>query len=316
VFAGSFSLEAAEAVCAGGGIEATGILELIGRLSAKSLLQVEDQGNEAHYRLLETLRQYASERLQDSSEESEVRRKHVEYFLKLAETAEPELVGPRVGSWLARLDQDHDNFRAALQWCLERGESELGLRLAGAFYRFWLMRGFLTEGGEWLDRLLALPGAAAPSVGRAKAVNGAAGLASNGEQERALRLAEEAVDLWRTLGEDAGLASALAFMAVATYDIGRRTGSRTAADEARAAAEAAPASRNAHSRWPGRAAIRAWPSSESATLACSPISTMSTEICVAEVRPRHTPETYQGAGGYDGMVRCAVVRPAERTHRT
>jgi non-specific serine/threonine protein kinase len=196
VFAGSFSLEAAEAVCAGGGIEATAILDLIGRLSAKSLLQVEDQGSEARYRLLETLRQYASESLQESSEESEARLKHVEYLLKLVETAEPELVGPRVGSWLARLDQDHDNFRAALQWCLDRGESELGLCLGGAFYRFWLLRGFLIEGGDWLDRLLALPGAAAPTVGRAKARTGAAGLASmSGEFDRTLRLAEEAADL-------------------------------------------------------------------------------------------------------------------------
>jgi non-specific serine/threonine protein kinase len=233
VFAGSFSLEAAEAVCAGGDIEPTKILDLIGRLSAKSLLQVEEQGSEARYRLLETLRQYASERLQESSVESEVRLKHVEYLLKLAETAEPELVGPRVGSWLASLNPDHDNFRSALQWCLERGESELGLRLAGAFYRFWLMRGFLTEGSEWLDRLLALPGAAAPSVGRAKALNGAAGLAANGQPERALRLAEEAVDLWRALGNDARLAYALAFVAVPTYDIGRRTGSRIAGDRAR-----------------------------------------------------------------------------------
>jgi non-specific serine/threonine protein kinase len=233
VFAGSFSLEAAEAVCAGGGIEPAEILDLIERLSAKSLLQVEDEGNEARYRLLETLRQYASERLQDSTEESEVRLKHVEYLLKLAETVEPELVGPRVGLWLARLDQDHDNFRAALQWCLDRSESELGLCLGGAFYRFWLLRGFLIEGGDWLDRLLALPGAAAPSVGRAKALNGAAGLAANGEPERALRLAEEAVDLWRALGDDARLAYALAFVAVPTYDIGRRTGSRIAADKAR-----------------------------------------------------------------------------------
>jgi non-specific serine/threonine protein kinase len=234
VFAGTFSLEAAEAVCAGGGIEPTEILDLVGRLSAKSLLQVEDQGSEARYRLLETLRQYASERLQESSDEPEVQRKHVEYLLKLAETAEPELWGARVGSWLARLDQDHDNFRAALQWCLDRGESELGLRLAGALYRFWLMRGFLTEGSEWIDRLLACSGAAAPSVGRAKALNGAAGLADmNALPERALRFAEEAVDLWRALGDDARLAYALAFAASPTYMIGRRTRSRPATDKAR-----------------------------------------------------------------------------------
>ncbi|HEY1296392.1 MAG TPA: LuxR C-terminal-related transcriptional regulator [Chloroflexota bacterium] len=236
VFAGSFSLEAAEAVCAGGGIEPTEILDLIGRLSAKSLLQVEHQGSEARYRLLETLRQYASERLQDTPEESEVRLKHVEYLLKLAEIAETELWGPRVGSWLARLDQDHDNFRAALQWCLERGESELGLRLAGALYRFWLMRGFLIEGSDWLDRVLALPRAAAPSVGRAKALTAAAGLEDqNGQSppERELGLAEEAADLWRALGNDAGRAYALVFVAAPTHVIGSRTGSSAASDRAR-----------------------------------------------------------------------------------
>ena len=124
---------------------------------------------------------------QDSSEESEVRLKHVEYLLKLAETAEPELVGPRVGLWLARLDQDQDNFRAALQWFLERCASELGLCLAAALYRFWLLRGFLNEGSDWLGRLLALPGAAAPTSGRAKALNAAAGLAAGSRKwERAL----------------------------------------------------------------------------------------------------------------------------------
>jgi non-specific serine/threonine protein kinase len=235
VFAGSFSLEAAEAVCVSRRIEPTEILDLIERLSAKSLLQVEDQGNEARYRLLETLGHYASQRLQDSSEESEVRLKYVEYLLELAETAEPELRGPRVGSWLTRLDQDHDNFRAALQWCLEREESELGLRLAGALYRFWLFRGFLIEGSDWLGRFLALPGAAAPSVGRAKALTGAAGLADhNGESEsRVLGLAEEAVNLWRVLGDDARLAYALAFVAGPTDVIARRTGSRSAAEKAR-----------------------------------------------------------------------------------
>jgi non-specific serine/threonine protein kinase len=256
VFAGSFSLEAAEAVCAGAGIEPADMLDLIGRLSAKSLLQVEDQGSEARYRLLETLRQYASERLQDSSEESAVRRKHVEYSLKLAETAETELWGTRVGSWLARLDQDHDNFRAALQCCLERGESELGLRLAGALYRFWLMRGFVIEGSDWLDRVLALPGAAAPTVGRAKALSGAAGLAdvnggggagaagltgvnSRAVSEKGLRQAEEAVDLWRALGDDARAAYALVFVSATTYTIGRLTNSRTTVDKARGLLEEA-----------------------------------------------------------------------------
>jgi predicted ATPase/DNA-binding CsgD family transcriptional regulator len=255
VFAGSFSLEAAEAVCAGGDIEPSEILDLIGQLSAKSLLQVEDHGSEARYRLLETLRQYAAERLQESSEESEVRRKHVEYFLKLAETAEPELWGPRVGLWLARLDQDHDNFRASLQWCLARGEAELGLCLAGDLYRFWLMRGFQSEGSDWLDRLLAFPGAAAPTVGRAKALTGAAGLTDlnrgmekralgPGEQatlleRRVLGLAEQAADLWRALGNDARVADALILVANPTYVIGRRIRSQTTVDKARGLLEEA-----------------------------------------------------------------------------
>ena len=255
VFAGSFSLEAAEAVCAGVGVEPTEILDLIGRLSAKSLLQVEDQGSEARYRLLETLRQYALERLQDSSDEPEVRHKHAEYLLKLAETAEPELWGPRVGSWLARLEQEHDNFRAALQWCVECGESELGLCLAGDLYRFWLMRGFQTEGSNWFDRLLALPGAATPTVGRAKALTGAAGLADvkRTSEKTALRLAEQATPLetrvmglseqaaglWRALGNDARVADALILVANPTYVIGRRTRSQTVVDKARCLLEEA-----------------------------------------------------------------------------
>jgi predicted ATPase len=119
VFAGSFSLEAAEAVCPGEGIHTTAVLELVTSLLDKSLVQVVAQGGEARYGLLETVRQYVLERLGESGETALLGGRYAEYYLDLMEKAEPELRGKLQGVWLERLDRNYDNLRAALSWALD-----------------------------------------------------------------------------------------------------------------------------------------------------------------------------------------------------
>ena len=117
----------------------------------KSLVVVEDQGEEARYRLLETVRQYGREKLEESGEAERVRRRHANYYLALAEEAERGLSGSDQAPWLARLETEHDNLRAALRWSLGGGEAELGLGLAAALWSFWYTRGHLSEGRRWLE---------------------------------------------------------------------------------------------------------------------------------------------------------------------
>ena len=155
VFAGGWTLEQAEEVCVGQGIEAWEVLDVLGSLVNKSLILPEERDGEAHYRLLETIREYVLERLAMSGEQVEFRRRHAGYYLRQAEAAEPELHGPRQGRLLNQLETEHDNLRAALAWSLASGEAALGIRLAGALSGFWYLRGYVSEGRGWLERALA-----------------------------------------------------------------------------------------------------------------------------------------------------------------
>jgi predicted ATPase/DNA-binding SARP family transcriptional activator/DNA-binding CsgD family transcriptional regulator len=206
VFAGGFSLEAAEAV--GESIEQTDVLESFLALVDKSLVVAVPMGGGAvRYRMLEPIRQYGLELLEESGEVEEVRRRHAEFFLSLAEEAEPELRGPRQGEWLERLELDHDNFRAALSWMLERGEAQLGLRLSGALGELWFMYGHLDEGRRWLEATLA-SGDEAPA--RIKALLHAALAAwEQLDYEHSEAFGEEAATLARRLGDAAATARAL-----------------------------------------------------------------------------------------------------------
>jgi non-specific serine/threonine protein kinase len=136
-FAGGWTVESAEGVCSGDGIEADAVLDLLAQLVDKSLVLAERHGDEMRYRYLETLRQYALEELRNAGEEGRLRRRHCEWFVDLAERAEPELVGPHQATWLERLEREHDNLRAALRWAVDNDEAELGSRLGAALWRFW-----------------------------------------------------------------------------------------------------------------------------------------------------------------------------------
>jgi tetratricopeptide (TPR) repeat protein len=159
--------------------------------------------------MLQTIQEYALYRLIESGEREELRRRHVEWYLALAEEAEPELLGPAQGAWVRRLEADAANLRAAMGWSLESGEVESGLRIAGAIIRFWSVRGHMSEGRRWLDQALERNGIA-PAV-RAKAVY-AAGYAAlgQGDYSEAMRRFEESLALYRGLGDTRGVARSLA----------------------------------------------------------------------------------------------------------
>jgi non-specific serine/threonine protein kinase len=211
VFAGGWSLEAAEAVRAGDGVDAGAVLDLLGRLVDKSLVLAEEQDGAVRHRLLDTLRQYGRECLAMSGGPEAVQRRHSAFFLALAEQAEPELAGAQQGVWLARLEQEHDNLRAVLQWTIERREAELGLRLAGALSQFWSTHGHLSEGRRWLEGLLAVAGNSGAALAvRAKAVSGAGLLAEDqSDYHRGAALWEKGLALFRDLGDKLGTAWSL-----------------------------------------------------------------------------------------------------------
>ena len=190
----------------------------------KSLLRKRDtSAGEPRYWMLETIREYATERLDASDEADELRHRHGEHFLALAEEAEPLLRGPSPKDWLDRLEREHDNLRVALDRLEAAGESELALRLAGAVSDFWQIRGHLAEGRRRLER--ALHADEHPTAARARALNGAADLAIvSGDVATGRLRAEEALALHRTLGDARGTASsnwALGYVAVEEGDLTR-----------------------------------------------------------------------------------------------
>jgi non-specific serine/threonine protein kinase len=200
VFAGSFSLEAAEAICAGEPGEAYDVLAVLSSLIDKSLVQVEERRGEARYRLLETVRQYGQDKLQEFAEAAKVRRTHRDWYARLAEQAEAETQEARQLSVLDRLEAEHDNLRAALGWSLEQQEAETAAQIGASIRLFWLLRGYMSEGRSWLER--ALSGFSEQTAVRAKALNAAAILASlQDDYQRAKTLAEESLELSRELGE-------------------------------------------------------------------------------------------------------------------
>jgi predicted ATPase/DNA-binding CsgD family transcriptional regulator len=200
VFAGGWTLEAAEAAGSRDGVEESEVLDLLSGLVAKSLVMVEptEQGG-VRYRLLEPIRQYALEKLEQSREIEDVKRAHAEYFLALVEEAEPELIGPRKAEWLERLEGELDNLRAALSWARARGEADSSLRLAGTLMSFWFWEGHYGEGRRWLEGALSQEGSTS-ALARAKALGAASLLASQlsdyararGAAEEGLRLSKEA----------------------------------------------------------------------------------------------------------------------------
>ncbi len=221
VFADGWTLEAAEAVCTGDGIAGADVADLLTRLVDQSLAVMERQDGDTRYRLLETVRQYGWEKLTEMGETGPVRERHAHWYLNLAEQAEPMLRGPQQSVWLARLEADHGNLRAALEWSRNGSEDrDQLLRLAGALWRFWNVRGYLSEGREWLQA--ALEGSSdAPAALRAKAVFGAGVLAFwQRDNIRAGPLIEQALALTRDLNDGPAMADCPRILAQVLWERG------------------------------------------------------------------------------------------------
>jgi predicted ATPase/DNA-binding SARP family transcriptional activator len=212
VFAGGWTLEAAEAVCAGDGLESDEILDLLLRLVDKSLVIAETQGAEPRYDMLETIGQYAREKLWQTGEGELLRQGHLAYFVELAERAEPNLRAFGMIEWLNRLEAELDNIRIAMEYALE-SDIEVQLRMASALLWFWWIRDYRLEGIGWLERALSIeamergskPLLPARAMLRAQACYAAGSLATwwsplMREKDHAASLLEESLALFWELG--------------------------------------------------------------------------------------------------------------------
>ena len=220
VVAGDCSLEAAEALGSGiDGLEG-GVLDAVTSLVDKSLLHQVERDSTTRFAMFETIREYALDQLDATAEGSAARHAHAAYYLDLAEAAGPALAGPRQAECLARLELEHDNFRAALRWSLESGDAERAVRFAAALWLFWWVRGHLREGRDWLARVLARDDGGAPAI-RAHALTGAGTLAeTQGDYDQAVRLHQEALALRQAIGDKRGVAESLESLGSIAQDQG------------------------------------------------------------------------------------------------
>jgi non-specific serine/threonine protein kinase len=208
VFAGGFTLESVEAICAVDTVPVFEVLPHLRRLVDASLVVAESSDCEpTRYRLLETLREYAADRLRTSGEDRRVAQRHCDWCIALVERFDREWRGPDQAAWLRRMDHEQPNLAAAIGWCLDQGEVERGLRLAGTAWRFWEVRGYLSEGRHWLMQLLEVRGPA--TAARARALDAAGHLAIlQGDQGSGLPLIRESLALAMQLEDCATQSSA------------------------------------------------------------------------------------------------------------
>jgi len=204
-FAGGATIEAAESVCAGGEIKSLEVLDALSTLIDKSLVMTDrSQPEETRYRLLETIRQYAQEKLSESEQVDESRDRHLNYFLQWAEKGDPNLIGMEQVQWLVWYEAEHDNLRAALDWChADVNRAQAGLRLAAACGRFWRLHGYFGEGRTRLSTALSQAGREGRTLLHASVLTLIANLAYLQSDYPVMRpVAQEALSIWRELGED------------------------------------------------------------------------------------------------------------------
>jgi predicted ATPase/DNA-binding CsgD family transcriptional regulator len=240
IFVGGFTLEAAQVVAGNAGNAAGGVTATVAALVDHGLVRRVDHGLGSRFTLLETIREFGREQLAAQGELESVREAHAAWCLALAEEAEPHLGGPQQSAWLARLETEHDNLRAALTWWYEQGNARQGLRLATALLRFWDTRDYMSEGQPRLMALLALPGDAVSFEARARALDAASELATwQGRHEIATRLATEALIIQRDLGAPAGIARAHWLIGTNALAVGDIAQAQASFDEGIAVARAA-----------------------------------------------------------------------------
>jgi non-specific serine/threonine protein kinase len=208
VFAGGWTLAAAEAVGAGDPIAKDDVAYLLVALIDKSLVAVDENGD--RYRMLETVREYAREKLAHSGEIDPLRSRHRDYFLALAEEADPRLDSPEQAKWLRQLEEEYENLRAGLAWSLTDPEVARGLRTCGSLWRFWYTRGHFSEGRSWCNRFLEMSGSTKRTLERAHVLNAAGVLAFfQGDYGVARTHHEECLSIRRELHDWKGIAASL-----------------------------------------------------------------------------------------------------------
>ncbi len=222
VFYGRRTLDAVESVVSGEGIRKEQVLDLLTRLIDKSLLFAEERNGVMTYRMLDTIRQYARARLDEAGEMERIRNRHFNYYLHLAEMAEPGLRGAEQIVWLNRLEVEHANLRAALEWSRVKEGTDYGdavLSLASSLFTYWILRGYWSEGREWLSRVLKNHGI---TRARAKALIGLAELTTSQEGSVASApLYAEGLALFRALGDKWGISFASCYSLVVENDPAR-----------------------------------------------------------------------------------------------
>jgi len=238
VFAGGCTLEAAEAVCPGGPLAPELVFQTVTSLVDKSLLTVEERLGSMRYGMLESIHQYARQKLAKAGESAELSRRQLGWLLDFA--AEADLDGPDQGAWLDLLEAELDNFRAGLEWSLTAPEQapgrtgpESALALAGALAPFWIVRGHIGLGRRWLDAALSAAGPGADRRLRAVALDGAGQLAAVHADFAAQRICQqESLAIWRELGDGARVASCLGDLGAAAHILGDYSAARVMYTEA------------------------------------------------------------------------------------
>jgi predicted ATPase/class 3 adenylate cyclase len=238
VFAGGWTLEAAEAVCSFGGVEEASVLDQVTQLVEKSLVALD--ADRARYRLLETVREYAHERLAQSGEADEAHNRHLAHFLAFAQKARPQLAGPKQGDWLARLDAELENFLGVHAWCNSAGAgAESGLKLAYLLRPYWLNRGLLGLGHRVTVEALARGGAQARDLARCRGLFDAGQLSCfMGRYDEGREYLEKSLAIARELGDQRRIAVVLQPLSMAYLGQGDVRGAQRYGEEAVAFAQA------------------------------------------------------------------------------
>ncbi|MDR3687876.1 MAG: BTAD domain-containing putative transcriptional regulator [Fimbriimonas sp.] len=233
VFADGWTLEGCEQVCIScpdetpPAIRHVDLFDTLTSLVDKSLVQVSVGEDFLRYRMLETVRQYARDRLAETGESGAVRTRHRDAFMALAADAEPNFQGPDQAAWFKRMDAEHENLRAALEWSLSGREPEVSLSLCGKLMRFWTTRGRLSEGREWCWRALNQPGSQRATRERADALNAAGNVAmSQGDYPFANAQFEESLTIRREIGDWEGFSCSLNNLGIVAVFEGRQNAAR------------------------------------------------------------------------------------------
>ncbi|MGH2738214.1 MAG: tetratricopeptide repeat protein, partial [Actinomycetota bacterium] len=236
VFAGGWTLDAAEAVASPDGELGRDSLEVLSSLVDKSLVRrVPTAEGEVRFGMLELIREFGAEQLDGADEDEETRDGHASFFLEMAEAAEPHLRGLERKRWLDQLELEHDNLRAALRRAIDASHANIGLRLVAALWRFWHLHGHLAEGRRWAEEVLALPGSSERTAKRARALTALGGLVYWMEDVPATRRAyEEALAIAREIGDRRQVAEGIYNLAYVPAYEGDIPGAVTMIEQARA----------------------------------------------------------------------------------